>query len=299
MKFYSLIVVCVLFIGCGADEDAVFEVEPDKAPVISLKVVSETFHDTRYIVKIAFKVVSDTAIKTDMPIRFDTRSTGWRSDEGCFQRLPYDVPINDRHEFRESNTAWAMIPKGQKESKVITRICQVNSRFGGWVLPLPVITVVGEGEVIDQEYLGYWQHETVHDEVIRKGFVFPYYEIANDAPQILYAPKTAKVVAVDPPNGSRIIEKGDYSDLKIKVTFDTPPECPQFLLDGDDRFYVSTSSDDVPGTVFYITIPNLSRHLSKLIPEKKVFLVLEWGKDDLGVPQEHQHIIKYTRVLQR
>ena len=142
-----------------------------------------------------------------------------------------------------------------------------------YIDPLPTVSIVGEGEVIDQESLEYhWNRYTLDKQKIPEGFRFPVYDVGDipisDRYEIerlqtlrLYQPGPAKIIRVDPPNGSLIIDRissDAYPHLKseITVTFDTPPFCPIIQTQyGDTR---------AVGTTFTVAAPWSGRQTSHL-----------------------------------
>lgn len=262
-----LLLVSILIIACGADEEAAFEVS-DKAPVVSLSKVAQEITDDG--LKITFKVVSDSSPKTDVLVKILER-------DSFFDFSSQDLRACDSKGIH-SPEFWVTLPKGKKESQVIEETYQarsLNGCTGFSILPLPIIDIVGEGEMIDQALLQrkYGGRKTREGKVIPKDFVFPYYEVENPDGVNFYCPKPAKIVSVDPPDGSVIPWETITTNLAdIKVTFDTPPECPG----------ISTSFDKISfsgsGTTFSINIRTVG-----FIPINSVVqggIEIIWGPKD-------------------
>lgn len=90
------------------------------------------------------------------------------------------------------------------------------------------IDIVGEGIVIDQEELQdeYGGGGTEEGKRIPEDFVFSYYEVADSEPTLFFAPKPAKVISADPPNGSTLV--GRFVNV-VEITFDNPPQCARLV----------------------------------------------------------------------
>lgn len=206
--------VCVMFVlfGCGADEEVAFEIS-DKAPSVSIKKIGYEIKGIYLTLKC--KVVSDATPKTDLLVNVAVEGEEHNNK----------VLGDPCHRYSQDGH-WATIPEGKKESQEIHFVkgtTALNGYAGVKVLPLPTIDIVGEGEVIDQEQLQsyYGGNKTTEDKQIPEDFVFPYYEVADPELVIIYRPKAAKIISIDPPQGSLV----NYGS-SIHITFDTPPECP-------------------------------------------------------------------------
>ena len=263
MTFYRSVVLLFLgvaFIGCGADEETAYELDSDKTPVVTLEKVpiDDDTENREYVV--AFKVVSDIAPKNDLLVSIVDAEWVYHEHED--------------HRYRFANyTGWATIPKGKKSSRVYEREVYRYSVSYVYIHALPTVSIVGEGEVIDQESLEkHWNRYTLDEQKIPEGFRFPVYEV-GDIPTsdrheigerqalLLYQPGPAKIIGVDPPNGSLIIDQisaNAYPHLKseITVTFDRPPFCPILRDHWGDT--------EAVGTTFTVAAPwsgRLSTHL--------------------------------------
>ena len=276
LRFTSIWIFCFLLIGCGADEEAAYELDSDNIPVVTIEKVQvdgETIDADKYV-KVAFKVVSDIAPKNDLLVD-----------------IVYNGSIcRDHDHAHEGDLAgWTTIPKGEKSSKVYSRDVYVHGYSYVSIRPLPTVSIVGEGEVIDEEALEkYWGDYTLDEQKIPEGFRFPIYEV-GDIPTsdlfewedfqatYLYRPGPAKIISVDPPNGSLIVDKiseDTYPHLKseITITFDTPPECP--LIDGNTWRWIV----DAPGGPVTFRQPNPSN--GRRTPFLRFTIM--WGDSDYG-----------------
>ncbi|MDD9972577.1 MAG: hypothetical protein OXU27_01155 [Candidatus Poribacteria bacterium] len=134
----------------------------------------------------------------------------------------------------------------------------------------------------------YWGDYTLDEQRIPEGFRFPVYEVGDipasglyergDFQELyLYRPGSVKIISVDPPNGSLIVDQiseDTYPHLRseITITFDTPPECP--LIDGNTWLWTV----DALGGPITFTQPNpwSGRHTPFLR------FTIMWGNSDYG-----------------
>ena len=275
-NFFSLLLVVFLgisLIGCGADEEAAFEVS-DKAPTVRIEKVGHEIIDRRDPVVATYKVVADTEPKTDMLVKVAISGKRWQ--------------FNNSHRPCKSyywDDYWVTIPKGKKESQGIQApnfLFSGNSYMAAEVVPLPIVSIVGEGEVIDQQSLQneYGGSETEDGQKIPENFVFPYYE-ADTKKVTLYRPKKAKIVNTDPPPGDFVHQWGE-----IIITFDTFPECPRStsldagLAGGGSEFDIGLSPFNF----------GLARGEFKLIS-----LTFSWGSEEAGTAASQSFEYKVFR----
>ena len=268
MKFYRIAVffLCgIVLLGCGADEEAAYEAGYDKAPVVSIEKVGQEMNEDGETMEITVKVVSDRAPKNDLLV--DMYIESWECDD-----------------FHGKIEGWATIPKGKKSSNEYSLSGSINAPWFAGVVPLPTVSVVGEGEVINKEKLEYsWGNYTLDDQKIPEGYEFAYYEVAESSTSYLYRPGKAKIVSVDPPNGTLLIESGwgspdkfPHMKSEVTITFDKPPECPVLFL--WDRHYYKQ------GTTIVVDAP-----FSGSITPTLRFAV-EWGDSEDGTAGEQSFV---------
>ena len=298
MNFVFLMVLCVLLMSCGADEEAAFEVNNDKAPVISIEKISQEIDEDR--VTVSFKIVADTQRNNDIVVRFSDGDTTWangRFGYGCTWSVINTVEGEfDSDDFRGGK--WIMIPMGKKESKPVDRSCHINSHMTAVIRPLPIITVVGEGDVIDQEFLQNTSLSTEHDENIPKGYVFPWYEVADTKSKSLYVPKAAKIISVHPPSGSEL-RRGRFADSPVvEITFDTVPECPTILgfSRASERIHgpLPSSHPEQIGTTFYVKMNGSYFDIFHLPVAEKLDFTIDWGSEKAGTGDSQS--FEYTLI---
>lgn len=272
----------ILFLGCQAD---IYEIS-DEAPVISIKKIKER----KVIIddiEITIQLVADRAPKTDLLVLLNVFT---ETDKGVFM---------DKSGFRR----WATIPKGKKSSIMFSQKMRINS-YGYAVLePIPTISVVGQGEVINMGKLSnFWGDKTLEDQLIPNGFQFPYYRVATPEMMKLYRPGIAKIIRVVPPNGSEVDWKSKElsPDLKpeIMIIFDKPPEHPKVRVDGHDSFFFKlwTVLPNHPefkdnyeaGNVFSQSVKD-----SHFTGNLEVYrFTVKWGHEDVGTASQHE--FEYT-----
>ena len=273
----SIFFFAILLLGC--DKDTVFKVS-DKAPVISIKKVgNESF--ILNTVEMSIQLVADRAPKTDLLVFLNVSTKGstiaWENEERGF-------------------TGWATIPKGKKASKVFSQAIELNSYCYVYISPIPTVSVVGEGEVIDLRKLSSaWGRKTLEDQLIPSGFQFPYYRVAT--PKVkLYRPGKAKIISVDPPNGSEIAgwdSRERFPDLKSEITiaFDKPPEFPK--RKGHHTTYTMPLSaeyvdeDNKRGTIFMNSVHNNFIEVYRF--------TVSWGSEDIGTADQQEFEYKVRR----
>ena len=279
MKMYSvgllLSFYVIAFLGCGADEEAAFEVS-DKAPVVSVEKLGDKLgqkiaysRDDNTQVVVMYKVVADTAPKTDLLVNMYI--------SGKFYRLSNTCKYS-------SDSFWVTIPKGKKESQEFEyKGWALNGYIAAGIEPLPVVSIVGEGEVIDQQSLQgeYGGRFTEDKQRIPEDFVFPYYEVANSESILLYRAKAANIISVDPPNGSSVTE---FSD--VTITFDTPPECPNLITNLRESFMYGG------GTTFTLKVGYLPGGILSGVGRAYDFTI-RWGDEEAGTDasQKFRYII--------
>ena len=251
MRFYKsvpMFLFAILCLGCQPD---IYEIS-EEAPVISVKIieqrniVKENNWDSMLedLIEIKFQLVADPAPKSELLVFLDS-------------------------EYRDSY-GWTIIRTGETSSKVFTQTISVNSYRYVVVEPIPIISVVGEDDIVDTDELSkFWGRRTLEDQLIPEGFRFPYYKAAEPF-VTLYRPGKAKIISLDPPNVSEI-----RYWKSITVTFDQPPEFPI----GDkmaDELLKKAKGD---GTVFKINIPREPRPFD-------YNFTISWGSEVVGTKGE-------------
>ena len=284
----SIFFFAILFLGCQAD---VFKVS-DKAPTISIKKIGESKR-LDYIL-ITIQLVADRAPKTDLLVLID-------------------VFAIDRSLGKSGVRGWATIPQGKKSSIVFSQLVKINSYGYASIEPIPTVSVVGKGEVINMDKLSnFWGDKTLEDQLIPRGFQFPYYRVATPAME-LHRPGIAKIISVDPPNGSEVDWKSkEFSpDLKTEITiiFDKPPEHPKVRVEGHkpyfsklwpvfnfkdkdiDGFGKVLSHNDGFGKVFSKSVED-----SHFRGNLEVYrFTVKWGHEDAGTARQQEFEYKLKR----
>ena len=270
----------ILFIGCQAD---VFKVS-DKAPTISIKKIEESKRLDDIVITI--QLVADRAPKTDLLVLLDV--------------LAIDSLLG-----KSGARGWATIPKGKKNSIMFSKRMKINSYGYAFIEPIPTVSVVGKGEVINMDKLSNsWGDKTLEDQLIPRGFQFPYYRVATPAMNmILYRPGIAKIISVDPPNGSEVDWKSkEFSpDLKTEITiiFDKPPEHPKVRVDGHKPYFLdllpvfSFKDKDIDGVgkVFSESVED-----SHFRGNLEVYrFTVKWGHEDVGTARQQEFEYKLKR----
>ena len=227
MRFLVLAILLTVFLASCGEENPLEDSEvSDKAPSVSIEKVGEK--ELEYQIELEFRVVSDSKPKTDLLVRVIGPRSGCDTD-GDFGNKFYPYWYFDSYDI------WVIIPKGETKSQTTTFRAGFDESRSVQILPLPLIDIVGEGMVIDQEELQdeYGGGSTVEGKRIPEDFVFAYYEVADSESMFLFIPKPAKIISVDPPSGS--ILSGRFGS-DVKITFDNPPQCPRLINVVSDRF---------------------------------------------------------------
>ena len=279
----SIFFFAILFIGCQAD---VFKVS-DKAPTISIKKIEER-RGILDDIEITIQLVADRAPKTDLLVFLDVFAID-------------HLYIEKKRGVR----GWATIPQGKKSSIVFSQYVSINSYGYASIEPIPTVSVVGKGEVINMDKLSnFWGDKTLEDQLIPRGFQFPYYRVATPAMK-LYRPGIAKIISVDPPNGSEVDWKSKElsPDLKPEITiiFDNPPEHPEVRVDGHRRYfshlwpvmpYSSGFKDNYEaGKVFSQSVED-----SHFTGNLEVYrFTVKWGHENVGTASQQEFEYKLKR----
>ena len=283
----SIFFFAILFIGCQAD---VFKVS-DKAPTISIKKIGErkTLIDDKALtddIVIKIQLVADRAPKTDLLVLLDV--------------FAIDLLLGKR-----GVRGWATIPQGKKSSIVFSQYVSINSYGYASISPIPTVSVVGKGEVINMDKLSnFWGDKTLEDQLIPRGFQFPYYRVATPAME-LHRPGIANIISVDPPNGSEVDWKSKelFPDLKPEITiiFDNPPEHPKLRVDGHDSSFSHLwpvmsyepgfKDNDEVGNVFSESVED-----SHFTGNLEVYrFTVKWGHEDVGTARQQEFEYKLKR----
>ena len=266
MRFYKsvpMFLFAILCLGCQQD---IYEIS-EEAPVISVKIieqrniVKENKSDfmVEDLIEIKFQLVADPAPKSDLLIYLKVPASEYYSS-GYFLTQKEAGGIY----------GWTIIPTGETSSKVFMQTGSVNSHRYVVVEPIPTISVVGEGDIVDTDELSEnWGRRTLEGQLIPEGFRFPYYKVAEPS-VTLYRPGKAKIISLDPPNESKF----DYLDLYITVTFDQPPEFPKV-----NGTLLKKEIGEGDGTVFKINIPREPRPFH-------YHFTISWGSEVVGTKGE-------------
>lgn len=186
---YLSMFTLLLCVGCSEDVETPFDIS-EKAPVISIKALSSEISFNDGEIHATFKLVADPAPQKDLVVLIDFYiGDFWTdyydaSDSGCVGG--------------KTSLKGVSIPKGKKESNAITYSERYIFLFGDGhgertslsvrVIPLPVIDVVGEGTVVDNDrLLSYFDGRKTYDgKHIPEAYMFPYYEPAQTDYTVIY-----------------------------------------------------------------------------------------------------------------
>ena len=212
----TLLLATLIFFGCGGDEEdeTVVEVISNKTPVISVEKIRENPdpEDEMYR-EVWFKFTADPAPRKEMLVSFEVFTVKHR-DLGIIRRGT--CSFGDDEE-------WANISKGKKESEELSISIDANGYCNVEILPIPTVSIVGEGKKVDMDKLeNEWGDYTIDDQRIPDDFQFPYYEVGETYEVVLYdTAEDVEIVSIDPPPGSTVPRSAD-----ITITFSSPPHCP-------------------------------------------------------------------------
>ena len=275
MKFYRIAWICffgIAFLGCG--NDPIGKVS-DKAPIVSIEKLSEKPVD-KFHREISFKLIADLAPKTELLVILDTNMEGYShmssANRGCY----FTGVAGDN---------WALIPKGTKESQTFSIRVDLNGFASVEINPIPTISIVGaEGEFVDKKKMDDLLSSSdliLNGSRIPEDFEFPYYKVGDPSKLILYRSKDAKIVGMDPPEGTQL-----KANMPITITFDTPPKCPSytFVRGLDFRLTLTRLSP----TTFRVNAP-----LEYLLDYKICFLKIRWEQPQKGRYSETSQSFAY------
>ena len=272
MRFYKnvpMFLFAILCLGCQPGQPDIYEIS-EEAPVISVKIIEQRNIDKEYgrhkrykrlekIIEVKFQLVADPAPKSDLLIYLKVPASEYYSS-GYFLTQKEAGGIY----------GWTIIPTGETSSKVFMQTGSVNSHRYVVVEPIPIISIVGEDDVVDTDELSEnWGRRTLEDQLIPEGFRFPYYNVAEDFTTLYRPQDVAKIINVDPPNLSEL--NGRYY---VIVTFDTPPELPKV-----NGTLLKKAIGEEGGTVFSVQIPREPRPFTYKFK-------LSWGSKTLGTAGE-------------
>ena len=272
MKFSRIALIFlygIVFLGCDDYREDPYEIS-DKAPVISIEKIGEKLTETE--IEVSFKAVADRAPKTDLLVRLNVYGSSY-----------YTYTYNQGR-FDVSLAYLVIIPKGKTESKVLSESTYLGNYSNVRVLPLHTVTIVGKGEVIDQQRLQeiYGGKFTKDDQKIPEDYIFAYYQVGETSDLRLYHPGKAKIISVDPPNGSTIRDfMGD-----VRITFDVAPE--YLKVTGE---HVRFTGELYSPTIFIVHTLIYPFDLGKPIP---YYFTIEWGKKSEGT--DGAQSFKYFRI---
>ena len=254
-------IICffIMFLSCGGDDEPIDDVQD--APIVSIKITREN-PVNEFVKEIGFQIVTDTAPETDLLVIISVRIRRAKSGE--------NAALTGRHRV--------LIPKGKKNSQEFSTEIDIHGQGIVSIEELPMVSIVGEGVVIDQEDLqGWWELSgTLGGHKVPDDFQFPYYEVGEPAEVILYRPKDAKILSIDPPNGSLIQTSYWGRDKIIIINFDTPPLQPRIESRIDPLHCVNCSYG---GTVYFNTISSTQFvvDVPGIIWNSEYILDIRWG----------------------
>lgn len=199
MNKVLFLLILLLLIGCGADEGGVgkggvFEIS-DETPVISVKKITSEIKETQ--VTASYCIVADRAPKTDLLVRIEIGEK-YHNPLGIFT-----CGIDEDYYI-------VTIPDGEKQSQVFNVYGghgSINGSLDVFVNSLPIVYIVGQGEMVDQQTLRKWYggDNTEEGNRIPDDHTFTYYIPATHNEYVyLYQAKDARIIDVQPKNGSRI-----------------------------------------------------------------------------------------------
>ena len=254
----ALIFLCgIVFLGCDAYEEDPYEIS-DKAPVISIEKIGENLTETQ--IEVSFKAVADSGPKTDLLVMM------------IFYGSRYTIYTYTQGTLYTSKSSSAIIPKGKKESIVLSESINLYDYCGVRIIPVPTVTIVGKGEVIDQQKLQkqWGGKSTMDDQRIPEDYIFPYYQVNETSELLLHHPGKAKIIKVDPPDGSTLEDSTD----EIIIRFDVAPE----HLNVTGEHITFTSAYYAPTifsihTFIYASVPGVAM---------PYFFTIEWGEKSEG-----------------
>ena len=272
MKFSRIALIFlygIVFLGCDDYREDPYEIS-DKAPVISIEKIGEKLTETE--IEVSFKAVADRAPKTDLLVRLNVYGSSY-----------YTYTYNQGR-FDVSLAYLVIIPKGKTESKVLSESTYLDDYSNVRVLPVHTVTIVGKGEVIDQQRLQeiYGGKSTKDDQKIPEDYIFAYYQVGETSDLRLYHPGKAKIISVDPPNGSTI---RDFMG-EVRITFDVAPE--NLKVTGE---HVRFTGELYSPTIFIVHTLIYPFDLGKPIP---YYFTIEWGKKSEGT--DGSQSFKYFRI---
>ena len=278
MKFSRIALIFlygIVFLGCDDYREDPYEIS-DKAPVISIEKIGEKLTETE--IEVSFKAVADRAPKTDLLVRLN----------GLWVVLLY-LRLTTRGVLSVSLAYLVIIPKGKTESKVLSESTDLDDYSNVRVLPLHTVTIVGKGEVIDQQRLQefYGGKSTKDDQKIPEDYIFAYYQVGETSDLRLYHPGKAKIISVDPPNGSTI--RNFWGE--VRITFDVAPE--NLKVTGEHVTFTEKSYSPTifSSTIFIVRTFIYPFDLGKPIP---YYFTIEWGKKSEGT--DGSQSFKYFRI---
>ena len=223
MLGFLLSLVCLFssFLGCGGDDNSVGNSDSEGIPIVTIKKLRAEKGEAW------FRINANSAPKTDLAVwvRSDILKV-YHQQSDCYERH------ND----------WIIIPKDQKSSEEFSRVIILGERYNLKIEPLPTISVVGEGLVVDSDELP-TKSESLEGHTIPETFEFPLYEVGTPSEIILYGPnkdKEASIVSVNPPSDS-VIE----NITPIIITFDSVPLCLSARETGKNDYFSVSFEDEI------------------------------------------------------
>lgn len=113
---------------------------------------------------------------------------------------------------------WVIIPKNENHSGTFTNNFHEDIKIH--IVPLPVVSVVGKGIVVDLELIQdrYARRESLGGHRIPEDYEYPLYNVGEPSEITVEGPPPVHFVSAAPPSGSEIAP-----NATITVTFDNPP----------------------------------------------------------------------------
>ena len=204
--------ILATFFGCNPPVGKVHK----NAPTVSLNKLDEKEFD-KFTREVSFKLIADRTPKTELLVIMDTNLHRY-----------VDSSKGDS-KWRTSRGYWILIPKGENESKILSLKTDLNTINTIEINPIPTVSVIGvEGEIVDEKEMKELLSVTdltLGEHRIPENFKFPYYQVGTPSKLILYQPKAAKIISINPPESER-----PKAGTPIIITFDTPPHVPRYNL---------------------------------------------------------------------
>ncbi len=219
---FMLVLGCLF--GCSEDGSEITDLIP-KVPIVTIeklrseKVVDEDLEDHIEFVgeEVRWRLNANPPPKTDLVVKIET-SRGKK-----YIVIPKHQKISE--EFSNITVfGFKYLTKREFNSNDRQRLLEDAGEDRIGIAPLPTISIVGEGTVVDVEEL-HLPEESLGEHIIPEDFDFPLYEIGDPSEIFLsrvykvdFSPPLAYFVFARPPSGSEIA-----IDSVITLEFDEEP----------------------------------------------------------------------------